>query len=155
MADHPVDASSASSVTETHSSPTREALPYAGASGAAYPRLEEEPHNPTRDTLADGLVGLLRPSLETLDQSVADTRAAQLELRDRIDSLERQLEAIRNQSQPPVDLENYIQKLSNSKKRILVVNSILQGAQVIKDDDVPTARRSDSLLFFFPFIRID
>jgi len=89
--------------------------------------------NPTGDTLADGLVGLLRPSLETLDSSVAKTRAAQNELKARIEALESQLITIQScqDSQPPVvrNLESYINKLTSSKKRILVVNSILQGAQ--------------------------
>jgi len=87
---------------------------------------------PTRDTLAEGLVGLVRPSLESLDESVAATREAQAQLKDKIQSLENQLvqlQASVNRNQSGVDLEAYINKLTSSKKRILVVNSILQGAQ--------------------------
>ena len=86
--------------------------------------------NPTRDNLTDGLVGLLRPSLEALDKGVCNTRDAQNELKDRINSLEQQLLAIEAEQSCPVDLETYINKLNSSKKRILVVNTILQGAQV-------------------------
>ena len=89
---------------------------------------------PTRDTLAEGLVGLVRPSLESLDESVAATREAQAQLKDKIQSLENQLvqlQASVNRNQSGVDLEAYINKLTSSKKRILVVNSILQGAQVL------------------------
>lgn len=85
--------------------------------------------NPTRDNLTDGLVGLLRPSLEALDKGVCNTRDAQNELKDRINSLEQQLLAIEAEQSCPVDLESYINKLNNSKKRILIVNTILQGAQ--------------------------
>ena len=88
---------------------------------------------PTRDTLAEGLVGLVRPSLESLDESVAATREAQAQLKDKIQSLENQLvqlQASVNRNQSGVNLEAYINKLTSSKKRILVVNSILQGAQV-------------------------
>ena len=89
---------------------------------------------PTRDTLAEGLVGLVRPSLESLDESVAATREAQAQLKDKIQSLENQLvqlQASVNRNQSGVNLEAYINKLTSSKKRILVVNSILQGAQVL------------------------
>ena len=86
--------------------------------------------NPTRDNLTDGLVGLLRPSLEALDKGVCNTRDAQNELKERINALEQQLLAIESEQSCPVDLEAYINKLNASKKRILVVNTILQGAQV-------------------------
>ena len=91
---------------------------------------EETGFNPTRDNLTDGLVGLLRPSLEALDKGVSNTREAQNELKERINSLEQQLLAIEKEQNCPVDLESYINKLDSSKKRILVVNTILQGAQV-------------------------
>ena len=129
----PTAPSSASSMTETNSSsPTRRVC--SGGQPGLAANIDDEPSNPTRDTLADGLVGLLRPSLETLDQSVADTRLAQNELKDKIDALEQQLIALQAQSESPVDLEAYINKLTSSKKRILVVNSILQGAQVRERD---------------------
>ncbi len=35
---------------------------------------QEDIANPTRDTLAEGIIGLLRPSLETLDMAVVNTR---------------------------------------------------------------------------------
>ena len=91
---------------------------------------EETGFNPTRDNLTDGLVGLLRPSLEALDKGVTNTREAQNELKERINSLEQQLLAIEREQTCPIDLETYINKLDSSKKRILVVNTILQGAQV-------------------------
>ena len=93
---------------------------------------EETGFNPTRDNLTDGLVGLLRPSLEALDKGVSNTREAQNELKERINSLEQQLLAIEREQNCPVQLESYINKLESSKKRILVVNTILQGAQVSK-----------------------
>ena len=93
---------------------------------------EETGFNPTRDNLTDGLVGLLRPSLEALDKGVSNTREAQNELKERISSLEKQFLAIEREQTCPVDLETYINKLDSSKKRILVVNTILQGAQVCR-----------------------
>ena len=103
--------------------------------------------NPTRDNLTDGLVGLLRPSLEALDKGVCNTRDAQNELKDRINSLEQQLLAIEAEQSCPVDLESYINKLNNSKKRILIVNTILQGAQVIWLTLVTHSLRGRPILF--------
>ena len=57
-------------------------------------------------------------------------RKAQKELKDQIASLEEQLRAIEDEQSCPVDLESYINKLNSAKKRIIVVNNILQGAQV-------------------------
>lgn len=88
-------------------------------------------NNPTRDALAEGLVGLLRPSLETLDSSVLSARQAQLELKERIEGLERLLNRLEAKEQRcPVDLEGYIVKLQSTKQRINVINNILQAAQV-------------------------
>ena len=61
-----------------------------------------------------------------------DHRKAQKELKDQIACLEEQLRAIEDEQSCPVDLESYINKLNSAKKRIIVVNNILQGAQVTK-----------------------
>jgi hypothetical protein len=51
-------------------------------------------------------------------------------LKDQISGLEDQLRIIEDEQTCPIDLESYINKLNSSKKRIIVVNNILQGAQV-------------------------
>lgn len=58
-------------------------------------------------------------------------RKAQKELKDQISGLEDQLRIIEEEQGCPVDLESYINKLNSAKKRIIVVNNILQGAQVL------------------------
>ena len=58
-------------------------------------------------------------------------RKAQKELKDQISGLEDQLRIIEEEQGCPVDLESYINKLNSAKKRIIVVNNILQSAQVL------------------------
>ena len=57
-------------------------------------------------------------------------RKAQKELKDQIIGLEDQLRIIEEEQGCPIDLEMYINKLNSAKKRVIVVNNILQGAQV-------------------------
>ena len=57
-------------------------------------------------------------------------RKAQKELKDQITGLEDQLRIIEEEQGCPIDLEMYINKLNSAKKRVIVVNNILQGAQV-------------------------
>ena len=51
--------------------------------------------NPTRDALQEGILGLIRPTVETLDQKVIDTRNAQEELKRHIEALAKDLETIK------------------------------------------------------------
>ena len=62
-----------------------------------------------------------------------ETRKAQAELRGNIELLAQDLEAIRAaqnpEDSPLPDLEAAIEKLNNSKKRVVVVANLLKGAQ--------------------------
>lgn len=53
-----------------------------------------------------------------------------MELRSNIESLSAELTSIAQNQQCPVDLEVYVKKLLDARKRITVVNGILQNAQV-------------------------
>ncbi|XP_035684774.1 SNARE-associated protein Snapin-like [Branchiostoma floridae] len=83
----------------------------------------------TRDALADGMMRLLRPAVEELDDRVRGVRQSQLELREQIDGLCGELKKINEEQQVPVDLEPYVKKLMNARRRVMVVNNILQNAQ--------------------------
>ena len=63
-------------------------------------------------------------------QNVWFFRKAQKELKDQITGLEDQLRIIEEEQGCPIDLEMYNNKLNSAKKRVIVVNNILQGAQV-------------------------
>ncbi len=106
--------------------------------------------NPTRDSLTEGILNLLKPTVDSLENSIKSTRYAlqlnvmsavflqlfqhfrqsQLELRAQIESLTTELGVIAQNQQSPIDLESYIKKLLDARKRITIVNSILQNAQV-------------------------
>ncbi|OWF54648.1 SNARE-associated protein Snapin-like [Mizuhopecten yessoensis] len=83
----------------------------------------------TRDAVADGLVELLKPAVEEIDDRVKTVRDSQVELRQQIDCLADDLKKIAEQQAVPVDLEPYVKKLNNSRRRVMLVNNILQNVQ--------------------------
>lgn len=85
--------------------------------------------NPTRDSIADGLMSLLKPTIDQLDERVRTTRVSQLELKQQLDILSEELKQISAEQSCPIDLEVYSNKLINSRHKISVVNNILQAAQ--------------------------
>uniref|UniRef100_A0A161MFX2 Biogenesis of lysosome-related organelles complex 1 subunit 7 n=1 Tax=Triatoma infestans TaxID=30076 RepID=A0A161MFX2_TRIIF len=85
--------------------------------------------NPTRDSLAEGLMSVLKPTIDQLDERVRTTRVSQLELKQQLESLSEELKNITYEQNCPLDLEIYSQKLLNSRHKITVVSNILQAAQ--------------------------
>ncbi|KAF2883550.1 hypothetical protein ILUMI_22614 [Ignelater luminosus] len=85
--------------------------------------------NPTRDTLAEGLMGLIKPTVDQLDERVRATRISQLELKQCIESLSEELKKISETQQVTVDLDVYVKKLMNAKHRVTVLTNVLQSAQ--------------------------
>lgn len=92
-------------------------------------KTEDFGDNPTRDTLADGLLGLLRPTIEQLDDRVKATRISQIELKQHLDTLAEELKQVAEQQTCPLDLEKYVRKLTEAKAKITVVGNILQSSQ--------------------------
>ncbi len=68
---------------------------------------------------------------------VLNSRQSQAELRTQIENLSAELSVISQNQQSPIDLESYIKKLLDARKRITIVNSILQNAQVRFQVDRP------------------
>ncbi|CAG9795892.1 unnamed protein product [Diatraea saccharalis] len=85
--------------------------------------------NPTRDTLAEGLLGLLKPTVDQLDERVRSTRISQLELKQQIDSLNEELSKVREALNNHPDLDPYVKKLIACKHKVTVVLNILQASQ--------------------------
>jgi len=83
----------------------------------------------TTDALAEGLVDLLKPAVEEIDERVRSVRQSQFDLRQNIDSLAEDLKKISEAQPNNVDLDSYIKKLNNSRRRVMLVNNILQNAQ--------------------------
>ncbi|KAJ8979472.1 hypothetical protein NQ317_002822 [Molorchus minor] len=85
--------------------------------------------NPTRDTLTEGLMGLIKPTVDQLDERVRATRISQLELKQCIEGLSEELKKISESRQASIDLDIYVKKLINAKQRVTVLTNILQNAQ--------------------------
>ncbi|KAI0240004.1 SNARE-associated protein Snapin [Lamellibrachia satsuma] len=79
--------------------------------------------------LADGLVGLLKPVVEEIDERVRAVRQSQVDLRKHIDSVADDLKKISENEQVPIELDAYVKKLTNARRRVMLVNNILQNAQ--------------------------
>ncbi|CAH2089300.1 unnamed protein product [Euphydryas editha] len=85
--------------------------------------------NPTRDTLAEGLLGLLKPTVDQLDDRVRITRISQLELKQQIESLNEELLKVREALNNHPDLDPYVKKLIACKHKVTVVLNVLQASQ--------------------------
>ena len=71
----------------------------------------------------------LQPTIDTLDQNVSATLLAQAELKAQISLLQADLRLLSSAQSCPLNLDPYIAKLGNSKKRVTVVANILSVAQ--------------------------
>ncbi|XP_017782217.1 PREDICTED: SNAPIN protein homolog [Nicrophorus vespilloides] len=83
--------------------------------------------NPTRDTLAEGLMGLIKPTVDQLDERLRATRISQLELKQCIESLTEELKKISESQRNYADIEIYVKKLISAKHRVTVLTNILQS----------------------------
>uniref|UniRef100_A0A1B6FT46 Biogenesis of lysosome-related organelles complex 1 subunit 7 n=1 Tax=Cuerna arida TaxID=1464854 RepID=A0A1B6FT46_9HEMI len=92
-------------------------------------KTEDFCENPTRDTLAEGLMCLLKPTIDQLDERVRATRISQLELKQQIEDLSEELKKISAEQSCPLALESYTNKLTNTRHKITVISNILQTAQ--------------------------
>uniref|UniRef100_A0A6J0V0I0 Biogenesis of lysosome-related organelles complex 1 subunit 7 n=1 Tax=Pogona vitticeps TaxID=103695 RepID=A0A6J0V0I0_9SAUR len=82
-----------------------------------------------RDLFAEGLLEFLRPAVRQLDTHVHAVRVSQVELREHIDSLATELCRINDDQKVALDLDPYVKKLLNARRRVVLVNNILQNAQ--------------------------
>ncbi|KAH3791275.1 SNARE-associated protein Snapin-like [Dreissena polymorpha] len=103
-----------------------------------------------RDAITDGIIDLIKPSVIEVDDRVRTVRESQLELRQQIDSLAEELRIISEQQKPTVDLETYVKKLNNSRRKVMLVNNILQNVQdrlnkLYNNVSKETARRKATL----------
>ncbi|XP_008473000.1 SNAPIN protein homolog [Diaphorina citri] len=97
---------------------------------SADDKTEDFCDNPTQDTIAEGLLGLIKPTVDLLDEKFRATRASQLELRLQIEALTSQLDKISAEQQTAVPLDSYTRKLVDAQQKISIVGNILQTTQV-------------------------
>ncbi|XP_073243373.1 SNARE-associated protein Snapin-like [Porites lutea] len=79
--------------------------------------------------MSEGLMQIFKPAVQELDDKVLSVRESQVELREQIDKLTQDLRRLSELQELPVDLEPYVKKLMNSRRRVMLVNNILQNAQ--------------------------
>ncbi|XP_069796379.1 SNARE-associated protein Snapin [Narcine bancroftii] len=82
-----------------------------------------------RDVLSEGLLELLKPGVREVDQQVQAVRESQVELREQIDRLAAELCRINEEQKVSLDLDPYVKKLLNARRRVVLVSNILQNAQ--------------------------
>ncbi|XP_039368433.1 SNARE-associated protein Snapin [Mauremys reevesii] len=87
------------------------------------------PGSGARDLFAEGLLEFLRPAARQLDSHVHADRESQVELREHIDNLATELCRINEDQKVALDLDPYVKKLLNARRRVVLVNNILQNAQ--------------------------
>ncbi|KAH1179665.1 SNARE-associated protein Snapin [Mauremys mutica] len=87
------------------------------------------PGSGARDLFAEGLLEFLRPAARQLDSHVHAVRESQVELREHIDNLATELCRINEDQKVALDLDPYVKKLLNARRRVVLVNNILQNAQ--------------------------
>lgn len=92
-------------------------------------KIDDFCENPTRDALTEGLMSLLKPTVDQLDERIRATRICQIELKQRIESLTEELQRINEVLQCPLETDSYVKKLINAKHKITIVSNILQSTQ--------------------------
>ncbi|NWI56400.1 SNAPN protein, partial [Calyptomena viridis] len=81
-----------------------------------------------RELFAEGLLQFLRPAGDPRFPP-SPPRESQVELREHIDSLATELCRINEDQKVALDLDPYVKKLLNARRRVVLVNNILQNAQ--------------------------
>lgn len=81
------------------------------------------------DRLTEGILNILKPAVEEIDQNVMNTRKSQLLLRENIDKLTVELQTLASVQKPPIDLDPYVKKLLVCRRKVTIVNSVLQNTQ--------------------------
>ncbi|NXH35061.1 SNAPN protein, partial [Myiagra hebetior] len=75
-----------------------------------------------RELFAEGLLQFLRPAVRQLDRHVHSVRASE-------QPGEAELCRINEDQKVALDLDPYVKKLLNARRRVVLVNNILQNAQ--------------------------
>lgn len=96
---------------------------------SAEDKTEDFCDNPTQDTIAEGLLGLIKPTVDLLDEKFKATRTSQLELRLQIEALVTELGKISTEQLTAVPLDTYTKKLIDAQQKISIVGNILQTTQ--------------------------
>lgn len=86
-------------------------------------------NNPTKEVLAEGILELLKPTVEQLEDRVKATRISQVELSRHLEGLAEELRKISDSQPIPIDLDDYTKRLTDTRHRVTVIQNILQTVQ--------------------------
>eukprot|EP00794_Sanderia_malayensis_P015941 gene15941-17542_t len=98
--------------------------PAEGESGSS----ENFDENTASNDLTLGILQLLKPAVEEVDDRVLNIRKSQVDLREHIDQLTQDLQKLASLQKPPINLDLYVKKLLNCRRRVVLVNSVLNNA---------------------------
>ncbi|KAH7728978.1 SNARE-associated protein Snapin [Aphelenchoides avenae] len=76
--------------------------------------------------MSEGIMEMVRPAVLKLDEQVKNTRKSQLLMANQINQLSNFLKHIIDDQPSPVDLDSYVRKLDDSRKRVMNVSARLQ-----------------------------
>ncbi|CAK5052283.1 unnamed protein product [Meloidogyne enterolobii] len=77
--------------------------------------------------MGEAIMEMIRPAVQNLDNQVKCTRKSQIMLASHIDELSKKLKSIVDEQTLPYDLDIYVRKLEDSRKRMTSVNQRLQS----------------------------
>uniref|UniRef100_A0A1I8ECN5 Biogenesis of lysosome-related organelles complex 1 subunit 7 n=2 Tax=Wuchereria bancrofti TaxID=6293 RepID=A0A1I8ECN5_WUCBA len=77
--------------------------------------------------LSSGIMGIVQPAVDRLGSHVHAARASQYTLNMHIRELAQYLKEISDEQQAPYDLDLYVRKLDDSKKRVTAAGNVLQS----------------------------
>ncbi|KAF7639785.1 hypothetical protein Mgra_00000705 [Meloidogyne graminicola] len=77
--------------------------------------------------MGEAIMEMIRPAVQRLDDQVKCTRKSQILLASHIDELSKKLKGIVDEQTLPYDLDIYVRKLEESRKRMFNVNQRLQS----------------------------
>ncbi|KAE9550857.1 hypothetical protein FO519_005938 [Halicephalobus sp. NKZ332] len=77
--------------------------------------------------MTEAIMDAVRPAVHKLDEQVKNTRKSQLHLLAQMDELSQFLKKISDEQPMPYDLEKYVRKMDDSRRRINEASIRLQG----------------------------
>ena len=83
----------------------------------------------TDGSLEEGLLCLLRPTVETINQKTEGVKQSQQLLGEQIERLSLALDRLAQNQSLPVDIDHYTRNLANSKRRVLLLGSTVNSIQ--------------------------
>ena len=83
----------------------------------------------TDGSLEEGLLCLLKPAVETINEKIDCVKQSQQEVASMLEKTSQALDLLAQKQAIPVDIERYTRSLANSKRRTLLLSSSITSIQ--------------------------